>query len=306
MRVHDHIFISYSHEDTKWLQLLLKYLKPLERDGKIVRLAWDGLIEVGQNWYDEIQGYLASARVAVLMVSQSFLASEFIYREELPPILEKAEEGELVLFWCLVRPCLYRDSPLWEYQAAHDPSRAWSELSEPELERLLVKISGRLQDVLKGLDEPRKPAQEEYALAREQAQKPAMKALSGEELARAARRLAAGHEEVGSEESYGRARALLADVWELDLIEQMGSLFALGSDWPNALYAYDRLVERATPRSRRGMAVGYEQLGIIYQKGELPGCAEECWRLSRNLYHGLGLSSKVEEIERRLNSLGGS
>ena len=49
-----------------------------------------------------IQSALKSAGVAVVLVSSSFLASEYIMKYELPEINSAAADGKLRLFWVYV------------------------------------------------------------------------------------------------------------------------------------------------------------------------------------------------------------
>jgi hypothetical protein len=71
------VFLSCSHQDRPWLDRLNTMLAPLVRTGA-VELWWDGQISPGKHWREEIDNAMASARVAVLLVSAPFLASEFI------------------------------------------------------------------------------------------------------------------------------------------------------------------------------------------------------------------------------------
>ena len=118
----DGLFVSYSHRDRRWRDRLAVHLKPLERAGVFKR--WDDTeLEAGDVWADHIEQAIASARVAILLVSADFLASDFINARELPPLLEAAERDEARLMAIILSESLYADTPaLAKFQSVNPPS----------------------------------------------------------------------------------------------------------------------------------------------------------------------------------------
>lgn len=151
------VFISYSHADEEWLTRLLKFLEP--ELGEMPDVWHDRRIEAGDVWSDEIQQALHAARVAVLLVSSDFLASDFIKGSELPPLLESANRGECRIFWIPVRPSAWETIPgIEKHQAGHSPGRPLSTMDQPEWETALVEICKKIARIVKGEAEP--PADE--------------------------------------------------------------------------------------------------------------------------------------------------
>jgi hypothetical protein len=133
------IFVSYSHSDREWLDRLRTHLAPYVRDESFD--LWDDRkIAPGSSWAAAIHQALSEARVAVLLVSPDFLASEFITRVELPEILRRAGT-DLTIAWIPIRASAYEATPLKDIQAAHDPRRPIAALPSSEQDEALVAIS---------------------------------------------------------------------------------------------------------------------------------------------------------------------
>jgi len=146
-QLRDKVFISYSHKDKKWLQKLETILHPLVNKGKII--LWDdSKIGPGDQWDAEIINALETTRIAVLLVSGNFLASEYITRTELPAILAAAEKKECVLFWILIDDCLYEEYGLNKFQASHDIKHPLSTLkSTAEAKKILAEIAREISRI---------------------------------------------------------------------------------------------------------------------------------------------------------------
>lgn len=141
------IFISYSHKDTEWLDKFKKFLLPLERQG-LIRVWDDTEIKSGSNWLSEIQNSLSTAKIAILLISQNFISSEFISHEELPSLLESAKEKGTAIVWIAVSSSTVNDTPIAEYQAANDPENPLDMLPEPQQNRVFMKIYDQIKTVV--------------------------------------------------------------------------------------------------------------------------------------------------------------
>jgi nucleoside 2-deoxyribosyltransferase len=135
------VFFSYSHADAEYLDRVLVHLRPVERSGAI-DLWSDTKIKAGDRWKEEIRKAVARARVAVLLVSADFLASEFIATDELPPLLAAAEEKGARVIPVVLKPCRFlRDDRLCRFQALNDPKKPVIRMPEADREELYAKLA---------------------------------------------------------------------------------------------------------------------------------------------------------------------
>jgi hypothetical protein len=106
----------------------------------------DSRIETGAQWKAEIDIALKRARIAVLLIGPSFLGSEFIAKNELPPLLKAAtDEGALVLP-LITNHCSYERTALVRYQSFNDPKKPLEAMDLPEQNRWLQRFAEQIDD----------------------------------------------------------------------------------------------------------------------------------------------------------------
>lgn len=102
------LFISYSHKDRRWLERVREQLIVLEQEGLIDPFE-DSKIDVGDDWYERLDKEMREARLALLLVSASFLTSPFIRKKEIPRLFNQHGENGMVLYPLLVRDCPWEE-----------------------------------------------------------------------------------------------------------------------------------------------------------------------------------------------------
>jgi hypothetical protein len=140
-------FISYSHKDSRYLTELKIHLGYFTRNGRID--FWDDTkITPGSKWREEIRAAIESAKVAVLLVSADFLNSEFIAKNELPPLLAAAEHEGATILPVIIRPCAFTSTNLRQFQAVNDPSEPLSKMKKYRREEEWTKIAKLVEAAL--------------------------------------------------------------------------------------------------------------------------------------------------------------
>ncbi len=138
------VFVSYSHRDQHLLDRLEVHLRPLENEGRIELWA-DTRLKSGDDWHSEIRAAINRARVAVILVSADFLASDFIAENELPPLLLQARHAGARIVPVIVGPCGYtRNRILSSFQAFNDPDRPLSDQTRADRERVWDAVAAEV------------------------------------------------------------------------------------------------------------------------------------------------------------------
>ncbi len=151
------VFISYSHQDSKYLERLLVHLVTLERDG-FIDIWSDTKIIPGSNWREEISQVIDSAKVAVLLVSADFLASQFIAENELPPLLAGAKTKGTVILPIILSPGGFASSSLSQFQAINSPSYPLSRMNRHQKEELWARVAEIIRETVAAQQSPQTTA----------------------------------------------------------------------------------------------------------------------------------------------------
>lgn len=110
------IFYSYSHKDDAFRKELEIHLKILKRQG-IVETWHDRRIAPGDNWEEEINLNLQSAKIILLLISSNFLASDYCYDSETIFAMEQVKENKAVVIPIILKPCLWKQGHFKELKA---------------------------------------------------------------------------------------------------------------------------------------------------------------------------------------------
>lgn len=147
--VRDQVFVSYSREDKTWMARLTTMLAPIVKDN-VINVWNDTMIKPGEYWQEKIEEALKRAKVAVLIVSPEFLASEYIQTKQLPLLLDSEKESGARVVWFPVRPSLVDRTPIIHYEAVIEPSSPLNSMNECEQDKALVRIANAIEEAYHG------------------------------------------------------------------------------------------------------------------------------------------------------------
>ena len=116
-------FISYSHKDGHYLDLLVKHLALLIDE-------WtDNAIEAGGNIHSEIDTNLSGADLFIALLSPDYMNSNYCYEIEFEKAQQLKEQGKLKIIPIVVEDCDWGSSPFAKMKALPKDGKAiatWS------------------------------------------------------------------------------------------------------------------------------------------------------------------------------------
>jgi hypothetical protein len=143
----DGVFISYSKKDLLWLNKIKVPLRFLEINYSFN--IWDDTkIKVSKDWNKEIEDSIKRCKVAIMLVSNNFLATEFILKKEIPDLLVGAEREGARIFNIILDHNVFKMTELSRYQSLNNPETPLSHLSEEEQQKLLVRLAEEVKETL--------------------------------------------------------------------------------------------------------------------------------------------------------------
>ncbi|MEA3212574.1 MAG: hypothetical protein QOE70_5631 [Chthoniobacter sp.] len=149
------IFVAYCYAEKKWFDRVESVLAPLAYPGTLV--VWDERkLGSNRNARTELPILLESCTIAVIMVSEFFLESDFIRREKLPAMLKQAGEKGLAVRWVLATHCLYQSAGFDPALALNDLDRPLDALCAAGRDAVVAGIGFKLRE-LAGIPEPPPP-----------------------------------------------------------------------------------------------------------------------------------------------------
>ena len=110
------VFVSYAREDTKWLDREYRFnlvpflMESLKRQNVV--FWFDRDLKPGDEFRRHIEAEIDQSQIALLIVSQAFLNSDFIEKHEMARIAERARLGQTIIVPLLVEPCDWSEYPV--------------------------------------------------------------------------------------------------------------------------------------------------------------------------------------------------
>ena len=128
------IFYAYSHKDERLRKKLETHLALLLQE-RLISGWHDKNINAGREWEREIDTYLDSAQIILLLISANFLASSYCYSIEMRRAMERHQTGDARVIPIILRPVDWEKAPFSILQVLPTggkpvTGRSWRDIDE--------------------------------------------------------------------------------------------------------------------------------------------------------------------------------
>ncbi len=148
------VFLCYSHDDIDLTDPKDTYGKELSqllsiyRNQGLAEIWSDRQIAPGAEYLKKIDEAIARTKVALLLLSSAFLASDFIQQYELPRLLAAEAAGYLTIIPLLFRLCPYKKSGLAHFQSALPISKPLKSMKPAERDWAWIRIGEAIEQTM--------------------------------------------------------------------------------------------------------------------------------------------------------------
>src|SRR6266566_6004716 len=141
------VFYSYAHKDEKLRSALMEHMSTLHRQGYISE--WhDRHILAGTDWAQEIDTHLTSASLILLLISPSFIASDYCYGIEMQRALERHHAGQAHVIPIILRPTDLSGTPFAALQFLPTAGKAITTWQNRD--KALLDVARGIRKVIEG------------------------------------------------------------------------------------------------------------------------------------------------------------
>jgi hypothetical protein len=169
------VFIAYASKDEEYIKELEEHLQTLKNQ-KIIRTWHSGRVTPGAEWEAEIYRQLRNAEIILLLISSSFIASDFCNSHYMSNVMAIHKSGQSKVVPILVRDCDWQGALFGNFQIlprGYVPIARWANRDEA-----FTEISLGLREVIFKIEEEieqEKVRKQELEFHEEQKQKRALK-----------------------------------------------------------------------------------------------------------------------------------
>jgi hypothetical protein len=144
------IFFCYARKDKALLNELKTHLRPLQRQG-LIEVWDDGDISAGTEWEQEIVKHLNAAQIILLLVSPSFMNSDYCYSIEMKRAVERHKRKEACVIPVILDHVYWQVDPLNKLQALPTDGQPVMSASWHSLNEALFSVTEGIREVVEQL-----------------------------------------------------------------------------------------------------------------------------------------------------------